>query len=102
MYTIIEQESFKKKADQLWNEEERSIFFTFIANNPLAGDVIPNANGLRKIRWRILGRGKRGGLRVIYFNLLNDGIIVMLDMYAKNTKENVSQAELGKLKRGRK
>ncbi|MCW9716074.1 MULTISPECIES: DNA-binding protein [Avibacterium] len=102
MYTIIEQESFKKKADQLWSEEERATFFSFLANNPLIGDVIPNANGLRKIRWRALGRGKRGGLRIIYFNLLDDGIIVMLDMYAKNEKENISTKELNTLQRGKK
>ncbi|KGQ64871.1 DNA-binding protein [Gallibacterium anatis] len=102
MYTIVEQESFKKKADQVWSEEERAEFFTFLVNDPLVGDVIPDANGLRKVRWQGSGRGKRGGLRVIYFNLLSDGIIVMLDMYAKNKKENISQVELNKFKRGKK
>ncbi|OBW90971.1 hypothetical protein QV01_09280 [Gallibacterium genomosp. 3] len=101
MYTIIEQESFKKKADQVWSEEERSDFFTFLIENPLAGVVIPNANGLRKIRWQGSGRGKRGGLRIIYFNLLDDGLIVLLDMYAKNEKENVSKSELNQLKKVR-
>ncbi|OBX05287.1 hypothetical protein QV06_03560 [Gallibacterium genomosp. 3] len=101
MYTIIEQESFKKKADQVWSEEERGDFFTFLIENPLAGAVIPNANGLRKIRWQGSGRGKRGGLRIIYFNLLDDGLIVLLDMYAKNEKENVSKSELNQLKKER-
>lgn len=98
MYTIIEQESFKKKADQVWSEEERGKFFTFLAENPLVGDVIPNANGLRKMRWQGSGRGKRGGLRIIYFNLLDNGVIVLLDMYAKNQKNDVSKSELNQLK----
>lgn len=37
MYTIVEQESFKKKADQVWSEEERAEFFTFLVNDPLVG-----------------------------------------------------------------
>ncbi|MDG6894556.1 type II toxin-antitoxin system RelE/ParE family toxin [Volucribacter amazonae] len=101
MYTIVEQEHFKRKADQIWSEEERTSFFTFLIENPLIGDVIPNANGLRKVRWQGSGRGKRGGLRIIYFNLLDDGIIVMLDMYAKNKKENISKNELNQLKKVR-
>lgn len=98
MYTIIEQPQFKKKADTLWNEEERSEFFTYLAKNPLVGDVIPQANGLRKVRWQGSGRGKRGGLRIIYFNLLEDGVVVLLDLYAKNQQENISQIALKKLK----
>ncbi|MEZ7767796.1 hypothetical protein O3795_10360 [Haemophilus parahaemolyticus] len=50
MYTIIEHEKFKQKAEQIWTTEERLEFFTYLAQNPLAGDVIPNAQGLRKIR----------------------------------------------------
>ena len=52
MYTIIEHEKFKQKAEQIWTTEERLEFFTYLAQNPLAGDVIPHAQGLRKIRWQ--------------------------------------------------
>ena len=94
MYTIIEHEKFKQKAEQIWTTEERLEFFTYLAQNPLAGDVIPHAQGLRKIRWQANGKGKRGGARIIYFNLLNDGLIVALDIYAKNEKENLSNQEI--------
>lgn len=101
MFTVVETTQFKNQVDQIWNESDRLAFISFLAQNPLAGDVIPNANGLRKIRWQASGRGKRGGARVIYFNLLDDGLIVLLNIYTKNDKENLSQQELKHL-RGRK
>ncbi|TNH09027.1 DNA-binding protein [Testudinibacter sp. TR-2022] len=98
MYTIIEQPHFKKKSDEIWNEEQRSAFFSYLAKDPLVGDIIPHSSGLRKVRWQGSGRGKRGGLRIIYFNLLDHGVILLLDLYAKNQQENISQAELKQLK----
>lgn len=98
MYTIAETVQFKAQVDKIWNEDERLAFISFLAENPLAGDVIPHANGLRKIRWQASGRGKRGGARVIYFNLLENGLIVLLSIYTKNEKENLSPQEMKQLK----
>ena len=98
MYTIVETEAFKVQVDALWGTEERMEFFTHMAQSPLEGDVIPGGGGLRKVRWSMAGRGKRGGARVIYFNLLEDGLIVMVAIYAKNDKENVSPGELKQLR----
>ncbi|WP_439258357.1 toxin [Lonepinella sp. BR2271] len=98
MYTIVETEIFKSKVDRIWTPDERLAFLSFLSNNPLAGDVIPKSAGLRKVRWQANGQGKRGGARVIYFNLLEDGLIVALDIYTKNEKENLSQQEMKHLK----
>ncbi len=98
MYTIVETEIFKSKVDRIWTRDERLEFLSFLSNNPLIGDVIPKSAGLRKVRWQANGRGKRGGARVIYFNLLDDGLIVALDIYTKNEKENLSQQEMKHLK----
>ncbi|OOF37039.1 DNA-binding protein [Rodentibacter mrazii] len=98
MYTIIEHEKFQRKAEQIWTMEERLEFLTYLSQNPLSGDVIPHADGMRKIRWLANGKGKRGGVRVIYFNLLEDGVIVALDIYAKNVKENLSNQDIKQLK----
>ena len=57
--------------------------------NPNAGDVIPGTGGVRKLRWKAPGRGKRGGYRIIYFAKLAQGHIWMLTMYAKNVAENI-------------
>ena len=51
------------------------------------GDVIPKSGGFRKVRWSRVGIGKRGGVRLIYFNVLDDGLIVMSYFYAKNEQE---------------
>ena len=58
------------------------------------GDVIPKSGGFRKVRWSRVGIGKRGGVRLIYFNVLDDGLIVMSYFYAKNEQENISPSEL--------
>ncbi|ETD72470.1 DNA-binding protein [Pelistega indica] len=94
MYTIVESEIFKGKVGKIWTEEERLEFFTYLSQNPLMGDVIKGAQGLRKIRWQTPGRGKRGGARVIYFNVFDDGFILVLDVYVKNEQENLSKKDL--------
>jgi hypothetical protein len=65
--TVIEIPTFKKQADAIWTTHEREAFIDFIAENPDAGDVIPGADGARKVRWQRQGAGNRGGARVIYF-----------------------------------
>lgn len=77
---------------------ERTEFIDWIAENPLTGDVIPGAGGLRKIRWRREGVGKSGGARVIYFNRLAKGEIVLSWIYAKSKPDNVRPEFLLKLK----
>lgn len=57
------------------SDDERIAFINWIAANPLSGDVIPHSGGCRKVRWSRNGIGKRGGVRVIYFNQLEAGKI---------------------------
>jgi hypothetical protein len=64
-------------------DSELSEFITFISDSPLAGDVIPGAGELGKVRWSRSGMGKRGGSRVIYFNRLANGEVVLVAVYAK-------------------
>ncbi len=66
-----------------------SEFINWISGNPLAGDVIPGAKGLRKVRWARQGMGKSSGARVIYFNHLANGEIVLLWVYTKSKLDNV-------------
>ncbi|WP_400767255.1 DNA-binding protein [Methylosinus sporium] len=74
-------------------------FIAFISSNPNAGDVVPGSGGLRKIRWGSIGRGKRGGVRVIYFNRLTDGEIWLLLVYPKSVRDNVSPELLRQIKK---
>ena len=56
----------------------------------MAGDVIPGAGSLRKVRWSRQGVGKRGGARVIYFNRMEAGFLVLLTVYAKSVDDSLS------------
>jgi hypothetical protein len=69
----------------------------YIANNPKAGEVVPGSGGVRKIRWSKTGAGKRGGVRVIYFNS-SQKEIWLLTMYVKNERENIPAHELKKIR----
>ncbi len=89
MYTIVETPTFKTDADAIWDENERGEFFAWLAENPLAGDVIPSSGGCRKVRWARAGMGKRGGARIIYFNRLANGEIWLLVIYTKAVRENI-------------
>lgn len=71
----------------------------FRVQHPEAGDVIPGATPLRKVRWSRAGSGKRGGVRVIYYTTLFDGTINLLIVYPKSTNDNLSQAFLQELRK---
>lgn len=89
MFTFSETPTFVADADRLWSEDERLEFFTWLAANPEAGDVIPESGGCRKVRWSRAGTGKRGGVRVIYFVSFPSGVIWLLLIYAKSVRDNI-------------
>ena len=98
MLTVIETPTFVRLAGDCWNDEDRNAFITFIAGNPDAGDVVPGSGGVRKARWGSTGRGKRGGVRVIYFNRLANGEIWLLLVYGKSVRENIPAHVLRQIK----
>ena len=88
---------FIKYAAEVWTQDERTEFINWIALNPLAGDVIPGSGGCRKVRWSRSGQGKRGGVRVIYFNATSE-VIWLLIVYAKAKFDAMPAAFLAELK----
>lgn len=98
MLTFIELHPFATVRDKYLNDDEFTAFQYYLTAHPDAGDVIPRSGGCRKLRWAIEGRGKRGGVRVIYFLQLNSGQIVLVTMYAKNVQENIDPNLLKRLK----
>lgn len=98
MLTIIETPEFISWAAKVWEDSERVEFIDWIADNPLAGDVIPGSGGLRKVRWARKGMGRRGGARVIYYTRLANGELVLLLVYAKAKFDNLPPELLLKLK----
>ena len=89
MLTIIETPLFTSLWPDYWSEDERGQFATWLATHPDSGDVIPKRGGVRKVRWSREGMGKRGGVRVIYYNQLANGEIWLLLIYAKNRHDNI-------------
>ncbi len=89
MYTIAESQVFSRYVSAYWPEEERAAFTVWIAEHFDAGDIVRGSGGCRKVRWTRKGRGKSGGVRVIYYNMLDDGTIWLLLIYAKNENENI-------------
>jgi hypothetical protein len=66
---------------------------TQVASDPLAGDVIPGLNGLRKLRFGFGGRGKRGGGRAIYFLILAEDMAIMVFAYGKSSQEDLTHEQ---------
>ena len=93
---MVETPTFQKQAALIWRESERIAFIDWIAENALAGDVIPGTEGARKVRWSLAGRGKRGGARVVYFNLSEQGIVLLVTMYVKADQSNIADSAIKK------
>ena len=93
MQTVAETPTFTRQADRLFNENERKELIDYLANHPAAGDEIPGTGGVRKLRFATLGRGKRGGARVIYFYGGEDIPVYALLAYAKSAKTDLSSLE---------
>ncbi len=96
MQTVIETPTFQKQAEKIWSEEERMAFIAWIAEHPTAGDVIPGADGARKVRWAAAGKGKSGGVRVIYFNVAEQGTVVLITLYSKADQANIQASAIKK------
>lgn len=94
MFTVIETALFQKQVADVWSEADRLEFISFIAANPEAGDVIPGADGARKVRWTVAGKGKRGGARVVYFNITAEEIVLLVAVYTKADKANILPKEI--------
>jgi hypothetical protein len=99
MYTIVETPVFQRYAKEIWSEDELTEFKVWLANNALSGDVISGTDGMRKVRWSRTGMGKRGGARVIYFNRLANGVIVLYIVYTKAKFDNLPTTFLLQLKK---
>ena len=96
--TFVETKLFTKLVQQYLTDDEYATLQQSLIVNPQAGDVIPGSGGVRKLRWSVAGRGKRGGIRVIYFLRLQHGEIWMLTLYAKNVTDNIPAKVLKKIK----
>ena len=97
--TVVETARFLKDAKPLMSDSERAELVVFVGGNPESGEIIPQTAGVRKIRWALAERGKRGGARVIYYYHNQRLPLFLLAAYGKNEKANLSKAERNAMKR---
>lgn len=94
---FIETSTFQKKIDTLLSHDDYLSFQEYLRQNPGAGATISATGGCRKIRWAIQGKGKSGGIRVIYYYINLKGEIYLLLAYPKNERENLSDEQKNQL-----
>ncbi len=99
LYSFRETSWFTRQVSTLLTDEEYNKLQWRLIEFPNAGDLIKGSGGICKIRQSAKGKGTRGGARVIYYFAAKNQEIIMLDIYAKNEKENLSIAQMRELKR---
>ena len=98
MLTFVETRLFTSLVAHYLSDDEYRALQHALTANPEAGDVIRGSGGVRKLRWGLAGRGKRGGIRVIYYLRARHGEVWMLTLYAKNEADSISGHILKKIK----
>lgn len=98
MISFVETRLFTRLVQEYLSDDEYSALQQALLQDPEAGAVVPGSGGVRKMRWGVAGRGKRGGLRVIYFLRTRQGQIWMLTIYPKNVAENIPANVLRQIK----
>jgi len=98
MFHFVETQLFTRLVQEYLPDDDYARLQQALITNPRIGDVIPGTGGVRKMRWRVAGRGKRGGIRVIYFLRLAQGQIWLLTLYAKNVADTIPAHVLKQIK----
>lgn len=93
MQTVVETPTFSRRADKLLSEDEHAALINFLAAHPTTGDEIVGTGGVRKVRFGAMGRGKSGGVRVIYYFYDQDMPIYALLIYAKSERADLTPDE---------
>jgi mRNA-degrading endonuclease RelE of RelBE toxin-antitoxin system len=91
---IIETKIFTKQITELLDNDEYREFQNYLAADPTKGKVIRGTSSLRKIKWKSKTKGKRGGIRVIYYFVDLKSNILMLFAYTKSEQEDLTPAQI--------
>jgi len=93
MQTIVELPEFARRSEKLLSPTERLSVINYLAAHPAAGDIMQGTGGIRKLRWSAHGKGKSGGVRIIYY-VHNETIpLFLLTLFGKGEKSNLSKSE---------
>ena len=97
MITIAEVPEYIRQAEKLMSAAERQDILNYLAAHPKSCDLIEGTGGIRKLRWGRDGRGKSGGVRVIYYYHSELMPLYLLTLFAKNEQDNLSKAQRNNL-----
>ena len=92
--TLVETNVFARRRAALLDDEQYRALQLTLVDDPIAGALIPGSGGLRKLRWDLTGRGKRGGARVIYYWAAGNEVVLLLLIYAKNERDDLTKDQL--------
>jgi mRNA-degrading endonuclease RelE of RelBE toxin-antitoxin system len=95
---ILETSLFTRQIDRLLSLDSYRDLQNHLMDDPKRGAVIPGTGGLRKVRWQTGSRGKRGGIRVIYYWIVDQSAILMLLAYPKSEQDDLTAAQKRKLR----
>jgi len=95
---IIETAAFSRLIQELMNDDDYRKLQEALITRPEMGDLIKGSGGLRKVRWKLAGRGKSGGVRVIYYWAVSADQIRMLYVYKKSHQTDLSPDQIAILK----
>lgn len=95
--TITELPEYIRHANELLSEAERKAVIDYLAAHPLNGDIMEGTGGIRKLRWASGGKGKSGGVRIIYYYHDPRIPLYLLTVFGKNEKSNVTKSERNEL-----
>lgn len=97
MQTIVELPEFLKRAERLLTPSEKVGVINYLASHPQSGELIHGTGGIRKLRWSAKGKGKSGGIRVIYYFHNGAVPLFLLTVFGKAERANISKAERNEL-----
>lgn len=98
MLTFVETRLFSRLLAQYLTDDEYALLQQALSRSPERGSLVPGSGGVRKLRWGLAGRGKRGGIRVIYYARTREGVIWMLTIYAKSEEQTIPAHVLRKIR----
>ena len=90
---IFATQTYERAIRRLLSDDSRREMEDAIVADPTGASVVPGTGGIRKLRWAGSGRGKRGGIRTIYFHHTRAEAVYMLTAYAKADREDLSPAD---------
>jgi len=93
LLTVVETSAFARRAEKLLSVEEHEELLFNLALHPRSGDEIPGTGGVRKMRFAARGKGKSGGVRVIYYFFDEENPLYAIFLYGKNEQANLTSEQ---------